>query len=280
MQTNTPSGKQTPRGTRRRRATLVVIGAVVAATAVAVPLLMLQRNEENRYISLVIPEGWRAGQIYRAVDKALDLPPGSTMKSLVKAHLPLPAAAQGNPEGYLFPATYPIRRKASPESVLRYMVDTANKRFSLGSLTAGAQRNAMSGYQTVTMASIVQSEAATGEDMRKVARVILNRMERDMPLQMDATLNYAKDRFTLDTSVADTKIDSPYNTYRHMGLPPTPIASPGTEALRAVLNPTPGDWLYFVTVKPGDTRFSATYEEHLRNVAEFNRLRAGSSPSS
>jgi UPF0755 protein len=81
--------------------------------------------------------------------------------------------------------------------------------------------------------------------------------------------------------VEDTRIESPYNSYQRMGLPPTPIASPGEEAMRAAINPTPGDWLYFVTVKPGDTRFTASYEEHQRNVAEFNKnqRRAQASPS-
>jgi UPF0755 protein len=106
--------------------------------------------------------------------------------------------------------------------------------------------------------------------MGKVARVIFNRLERGMPLQMDSTINYVLNRSTLKTSDADTRIDSPYNSYQRMGLPPTPIDNPGEEAMRAAITPTPGDWLYFVTVKPGDTRFTANYEEHLRNVAEFN----------
>jgi UPF0755 protein len=250
----------------------------VAVTAVAVPLMILQSRGGAR-ASLVIPEGWRSGQVYAAVDKALRLPPGSTKKSLGKARLKLPRGAQGNPEGYLFPATYPITEKATPESLLRYMVDTANKRFNGVTVAAGSQRNAMNGYRAVTVASIVQSEAATEADMRKVARVVFNRLERGMPLQMDSTLNYAMNRFTLNTTRADTNIDSLYNSYRHMGLPPTPIANPGEEAMRAVLNPTPGDWLYFVTVKPGDTRFTGSYEEQQRNVAEFNRLRRTGSPS-
>ncbi|MED7822477.1 endolytic transglycosylase MltG [Streptomyces chiangmaiensis] len=278
MQTNTPSEKRT-RLSGPGRVAFVVAGAIVVGTAVAVPLLILHRGDEPRTVTLVIPEGWRAGQIYRTVDKALRLPPGATKNSLAKAHLRLPKEAHGNPEGYLFPATYPLRENATPESVLQYMVDIANKRFRGGTTTAGAPRTTMGVYRTVTMASIVQSEAATSQDMRKVARVIFNRLERGMPLQMDSTLNYAKNRFTLNTTLADTKIDSPYNSYRHMGLPPTPIANPGTDAMRAVLNPTPGDWLFFVTVKPGDTRFTSSYEEHLRNVGEFNRLRAGGQPS-
>ena len=77
-------------------------------------------------------------------------------------------------------------------------------------------------------------------------------------------------RSTLRTTESDTRIESPYNSYQRMGLPPTPIANPGEEAMRAAINPPPGNWLYFVTVRPGDTRFTADYQEHQRNVAEFN----------
>ncbi|WP_149823106.1 endolytic transglycosylase MltG [Streptomyces tailanensis] len=276
MQMNTPPRSTTIRLTRRGRAVLIATAAVVAATAVAVPLLLSVEGGdgegENR-TSLVIPEGWRSAQVYEAVDRVLALPAGSTKKSLAKAQLSLPKDAEGNPEGYLFPATYRLAENVAPESVLTTMVETAAKRFSGGQVTAGAQRNAMNVYQAVIVASIVQAEADTKADMGRVARVVFNRLERGMPLQMDSTLNYALNRSTLDTSVADTKINSPYNSYQRMGLPPTPIANPGEEAMRAAVNPTPGDWLYFVTVKPGDTRFTANHEEHLRNVAEFNENR-------
>ncbi|MGW7265372.1 endolytic transglycosylase MltG [Streptomyces sp. NPDC054842] len=277
MQTNTPP-RSTIRLTRRGRVALIATGAVVAATAVAVPLLTMD-DEDKRPTSLLIPEGWRAGQVYDAVDRALRLPAGSTKKSLGKADLKLPNDAEGNPEGYLFPATYPLEEKSTPESLLKFMVATANKQFNGGQITAGAQRNAMNVYQAVTIASIVQAEAATKDDMGKVARVIFNRLERGMPLQMDSTINYALNRSTLTTSEKDTKLDNPYNSYQRMGLPPTPIANPGEEAMRAAINPTPGDWLYFVTVKPGDTRFTAVYEEHQRNVAEFNRNQKSASAS-
>lgn len=159
------------------------------------------------------------------------------------------------------------------------MVDTANKKFNGAPVAAGAQRNAMNVYQAVTIASIVQSEAATPADMGKVARVIFNRLERGMPLQMDSTINYAMNRSTLNTTQKDTRLNSPYNSYQRMGLPPTPIANPGEEAMRVAINPPAGDWLYFVTVKPGDTRFTASYEEHQRNVAEFNRNQSRKSAS-
>ncbi|MFJ2511350.1 endolytic transglycosylase MltG [Streptomyces griseoviridis] len=277
MQINTPP-RSTIRLTRRGRFALIATGAVVAATAVAVPLLSLEDGGDSRPTSLVIPEGWRSGQIYDAIDKALALPAGSTKKTLTRAALKLPNDAEGNPEGYLFPATYPLAEKTTPESLLTAMVRTADRKFNGAPIAAGAQRNAMNVYQAVTIASIVQAEAATAEDMGKVARVVFNRLERGMPLQMDSTVNYALNRSTLKTTESDTRIDSPYNSYQRMGLPPTPIDNPGEEAMRAAINPTPGDWLYFVTVKPGDTRFTPSYEEHQRNVAEFNANQKKASP--
>ncbi|WP_406377465.1 endolytic transglycosylase MltG [Streptomyces sp. NBC_00197] len=278
MQMNTPP-RSTIRLTRRGRVALIATGAVVAATAVAVPLLSMGRDQDEAPKALVIPEGWRSGQVYTAVDKALRMPAGTTKKSLAKANLKLPNDAEGNPEGYLFPATYPLGEKSTPESLLTFMVDTANKKFNGAPVAAGAQRNAMNVYQAVTIASIVQSEAATPADMGKVARVIFNRLERGMPLQMDSTINYAMNRATLNTTQKDTRLNSPYNSYQRMGLPPTPIANPGEEAMRVAINPPAGDWLYFVTVKPGDTRFTASYEEHQRNVAEFNRNQSRKSAS-
>ncbi|MER8008250.1 endolytic transglycosylase MltG [Streptomyces sp. NPDC094149] len=282
MYLNTPP-RRTIRLTRRGRLALIATGAVVAGTAVAVPLLSVESEKDAKPTTLVIPEGWRAGQVYDAVDKALALPPGSTRNSLAKARLKLPNDAEGNPEGYLFPATYPLQlsgKKATPEALLSSMVDTADKKFNGAPVAAGAQRNAMNVYQAVTIASIVQAEAASKADMAKVARVIFNRLERGMPLQMDSTLNYALNRSTLRTNTNVTRIDSPYNSYQRMGLPPTPIDNPGEDAMRAAINPAPGDWLYFVTVKPGDTRFTADFAQHQRNVAEFNALqKKGASPA-
>ncbi|WP_327351547.1 endolytic transglycosylase MltG [Streptomyces sp. NBC_01304] len=258
--------------TRRGKAALLLTGAVAAGAAVAVPLLQSGSDADKQSESLLIPEGWRAGQVYAAIEKALGAPPGTAKKAAVG--LKLPGEASGNPEGYLFPATYPIGKQSTPASVLSYMVNTANQKFGTGQVAAGAGRNAVSVYQTVTIASIVQAEAENEKDMGKVARVVYNRLDRGMPLQMDSTINYALNRSTLDTTAADTKLKSPYNTYERMGLPPTPIANPGEAAVKAAISPPAGDWLYFVTVKPGDTRFTADYAEQQRNVAEFNQIRA------
>ncbi|MFG2968030.1 endolytic transglycosylase MltG [Streptomyces sp. NPDC048288] len=269
-----PTRRRTVRLTRRGRLLLGVTGAVVAGAAVAVPLLYLAHSGTSRPATLVIPEGWRASQVYDAVDKALALPAGSTRKSVGTAGLKLPGDAGGNPEGYLFPASYPLDKDATPQSVLRYMVDTANQKFEGAPVAAGAQRNAMNVHQAVIIASIAQAEAGNKADMGKVARVIFNRLQNGMPLQMDSTLNYGLNRSTLKTTLDDTRSESPYNSYQRMGLPPSPIDNPGEDAMRAALNPPPGNWLYFVTVKPGDTRFTADYAEQQRNVAEFNAVQS------
>ncbi|KQX41766.1 endolytic transglycosylase MltG [Streptomyces anulatus] len=267
------------RPTRRGKVVLAAVALLVVSAAVLIPLSLTGSDEgghekESPHSTLMIPEGRRASQVYEAVDRALDLKPGSTRKAATTVDLALPAQAEGNPEGYLFPATYPIDAATEPAGLLRYMADTARKHFGADHVTAGAQRNNVSVYDTITIASIVQAEADTASDMGKVARVVYNRLLKDMPLQMDSTINYALKRSTLDTTTAETQLDSPYNSYRIKGLPPTPIGNPGEEALRAAVSPTPGPWLYFVTVGPGDTRFTDSYDEQQRNVQEFNRNRA------
>lgn len=263
--------------TRRGRLALFLGTLLTIAAAILIPML---RGDEapQKPRQLVIPEGWRATQVYAAVDRELKLPPGSTKSAVATAGLALPAEAKGNPEGFLFPATYPVTSTSIPATLLAHMVRTAQQKLATQAVADGAKAHAMTPYQTATLASIIEAEAESRADMGKVARVVHNRLAKSMPLQMDSTLHYALNRSTVDTSLSDTRIDSPFNTYERQGLPPTPIDSPGLEAMAAAVAPTPGDWLFFVTVKPGDTRFSATYEEHKKHVAEFNRIRAHAGP--
>ncbi|MFD0265698.1 endolytic transglycosylase MltG [Streptomyces sp. NPDC127106] len=262
--------------TRRGRLALFLGMLLVIGTAVTLGPLLRDEEEEppEQPRALVIPEGWRAPQVYAAIDRELKLPAGSAKAAAVTAQLALPAEAKGNPEGFLFPASYPVTSRTTAAELLAYMVRTANAKLGTRVVADGAKAHGMTPYQTATLASIVEAEADTRTDMGKVARVVHNRLARSMPLQMDSTINYALNRRTVDTKISDTRIDHPFNTYRRQGLPPTPIDSPGLQAMAAAVAPTPGDWLYFVTVKPGDTRFSATYEEHKRHVADFNRARA------
>ncbi|MBD0708174.1 aminodeoxychorismate lyase [Streptomyces sp. CBMA291] len=271
-----PRPPHRPRLTRRGRLVLLVGAVLTVIVGLAVPMLLARDEpavEEPR--TLLVAEGRRAGQVYQAVDRALGVPEGTTRKTATapETGLALPPAAGGNPEGYLFPATYPVVDATTPQGLLRFMVDTAAKRFGAERIVEGAKAHGLSVYQAVIVASIVQAEADNPEDMAKVARVVHNRLDRGMPLQMDSTLNYALGRSTIDTTHQDTRTPSPYNTYAHKGLPPTPIGNPGDQALDAVIRPADGDWLYFVTVAPGDTRFTADYARHQANVAEFNANR-------
>jgi UPF0755 protein len=151
--------------------------------------------------------------------------------------------------------------------MLRAMVTRAQQAFD-GLRIPEADR-----LTVLTKASLVQAEASSDEDMAKVARVLENRLADGMPLQLDTTVNYANGKGGLTTTPADRQNPSLYNTYVHPGLPPGPIDNPGEAALRAVQNPAPGNWRFFVVVNPdtGDTRFAVTKEEHDQNVQLFRQ---------
>jgi UPF0755 protein len=183
------------------------------------------------------------------------------------AALGLPAYANGVLEGFLFPATYEVEPDQAPADVLNQMVGRSVEVLDKLQIPA-AER-----LTVVTKASIVQAEAGSVEDMGKVAQVLENRLADGMPLQLDTTVNYANNKGGITTTPEDRLNPSPYNTYVHTGLPPGAISNPGEDALRAVLNPTPGDWRFFVVVDPdtGDTRFAATKAEHDQNVLLFRQ---------
>lgn len=180
--------------------------------------------------------------------------------------LDLPAAADGELEGYLFPSTYEFAPDTTPQDQLQAMIDLGTQTYADLGIDEGELG------EVITKASIVQGEGMFAEDLPKVARVIENRLDEGQPLGMDSTIHFIYQERgragTTDEQRADT---SPYNTYLYAGLPPGPINSPGEAAIRAVLEPEPGPWLYFVTVNPstGETKFAETYEEHLANQEEF-----------
>ena len=174
-------------------------------------------------------------------------------------------------EGLLFPAQYSFPNGTSATAAVQAMVDRfSSERVGKEILNATGK---YSPAQLLTIASIVQSEGDT-KDFDKVARVIFNRLKISMPLQMDSTVHYIKRvRGEIFLSKSSTLINSPYNTYKNYGLPPTPIGNPGVDAMSGALNPAPGDWLYFITVAPGDTRFTASNDEFVawKSLYQKNR---------
>jgi UPF0755 protein len=150
-------------------------------------------------------------------------------------------------EGFLYPATYFFPDKTTPSAAIQTMVTQFTEKARSTSFTAQAKALHITPYQELIIASIAQSEAKFPDDMAKVARVILNRLAAPMPLQIDATSAYAAKLKGLDPSkVIYAEQSGPYNTYRHDGLPPTPISNPGAEAMNAAAHPASGNWLYYV----------------------------------
>lgn len=155
--------------------------------------------------------------------------------------------APGSVEGFLYPATYTFDPSAPPVSDLQKMTSGFAEHDRSTGFAAAAQKLNLTPYQALIIASIAQSEAKFPADMAKVARVILNRIAANRPLQIDATSAYAAKLQGLDpTKIVFSQIVSPYNSYTHAGLPPTPISNPGADALNAAVAPTDGNWLYYV----------------------------------
>ena len=174
-------------------------------------------------------------------------------------------------EGYLFPETYSLPRETPASVLIAQMVALFQKAFT-PEVREGIKAQGLTPREAVTVASLVEKETAVAEERAVVAAVYLNRKRIGMPMQADPTVIYALQRagrYDGNIRRADLQFDSPYNTYRYPGLPPGPIASPGRAALEAVANPADSDYLYFVSRNDGSHVFARTYEEHNRNVREW-----------
>ena len=174
-------------------------------------------------------------------------------------------------EGLLFPAQYTFAKGVTAQQAVQAMVDRFTSETVSQQLLQGSSE--FSAAQLLTIASIVQAEG-DAKDYAQVSRVIRNRLKIGMPLQLDSTVHFVKKvRGQIFLSTQSTLINSPYNTYKRYGLPPGPIGSPGVEAMKAALEPATGDWLFFITVAPGDTRFTKSIEEFnsWKSLYEKNR---------
>ena len=176
-----------------------------------------------------------------------------------------------NSEGLIFPAQYSFpegtsAQEAAQATVDRFSDDPNGRKLLQGNKEFSAQK-------LLIIASIVQAES-TDEDFSKVSRVIYNRLKIGMPLQMDSTVHFIMQaRGDIFLSRKSTMLNSPYNTYKKIGLPPGPINSPGSKAIKASLEPMEGDWLYFITVAPGDTRFTSSFDEFNNWKLEYTKNR-------
>jgi peptidoglycan lytic transglycosylase G len=228
--------------------------------------------------TVTIPEGLRVTEILAVLADKTDFGRAAYEKVLRNpAAIGLPSYAHGNAEGYLFPSTYDFGPDATPRTILAAMVTRWRQAADDAHLESAAKKLGYTPAQLMTVASLVEGEAARDEDRGKVARVIYNRLEGDETnglLQIDAAVNYGlHQKLGVGLTTAQLQQDTPYNTYTRPGLPPTPIEAPGDAAIAAAANPTPGGWYYYVTtnLRTGETKFATTYDQFLGYKRELER---------
>jgi UPF0755 protein len=234
----------------------------------------LKSGPKHIFHRLTIPEGYTLKQIADQVGKL----PGKSAAAFLAVAASDRVRSQFEPpnvhnlEGLLFPDTYFIEDKDTEEAILTRLVTTFDTVANSEGLGAGAVGH--NAYETLTIASLVESEGKVAADRPKIARVIDNRLNIGMPLQVDATVIYARGGRRPNGQVlfSDLKVDSPYNTYKFKGLPPTPISAAGRAAIRAALHPADGPWLYYVKFQAdGSHKFSVTLQEQNAAIADAKR---------
>jgi UPF0755 protein len=238
------------------KAAIIAPGTHLLSSKISGRTALEQLLDPKRIVDLVkINEGAWNSEVFTelAVTQTWDEDPAIAAK---KVTLPKGINAL---EGVLFPAQYSFAEGTSQVEAIQSMVDRFSAAISNLEFVDPAKK--LSTQQLVTLASLVQAEGDT-KDFAKISRVIRNRLEIGMRLQLDSTIHYVKkSRGQIFLSNNSTKLKSPYNTYQNFGLPPAPIGNPGLAALQAASAPAEGDWLFFITVAPGDTRFTKSFSE-------------------
>ncbi len=228
-------------------------------------------------LKLTIPEGYDLAEISAVVAKL----PGRSADRFLQAvrsgavHSHYSPPGSNNLEGLLFPDTYFISPADDEQAIVQKMVSRFDQVAAAVGLDNSAATNHLSPYQTVILASLIEKEAKLDADRPKIARVILNRLDKHMMLQVDATVEYAEGVHKTKLFDKDLTFKSPYNTYLITGLPPGPIGGPGKASLAAALNPTPGTWIYYVLIEAsGKHGFATTNQEftYLQAVAKARGL--------
>jgi len=235
------------------------------------PLQLLDKLIRGRVIqySLTLPEGLTFHQIMQLVEAQPQLRhtlPDDRPETVMQA---IGEPGQ-SPEGRFYPDTYYFPRGTTDVEFLRRAYLTMSRVLAQEWQARAVGLPYKKPYDALIMASIIEKEAAIPEERERIAGVFVRRLERGMRLQTDPTVIYALGKdYDGDIHRRDLATRSPYNTYMHAGLPPTPIAAPGRESIHAALHPEPGDALYFVSRGDGSHQFSNTLEEHNRAVAKY-----------
>jgi UPF0755 protein len=230
-------------------------------------LAKLTAGKAAPILAITIPEGLNLEQTAQEVAQQSDVSAARFEEAARRTDYGygfLEDPAVKSTEGFLFPKQYEFEEGATAPQMVTRMLEQYLLETKTLDISGAKERLNLTEYELVTVASLIEEEASNPEERPLVASVIYNRIRRDMPLQIDATVLYALDRPKEELSLADLKIDSPYNTYENTGLPPGPICSPGRQSLEAAINPAETDYLYYVLKSNGEEHFfTANYSEFL-----------------
>lgn len=232
---------------------------------------ILAKGPSRKVFRVIIPEGLSIEQTAEKVSAQSDIDKDVFLSIITSGGISGIDMVNDSPwatyEGFMFPKSYDIFEGTKAEDLARkmleqFILETKNIDWRL------AESWGLTKYDIIIIASLIEREAKLSQERIKVAAVIYNRLQKGMPLQIDATVQYALGNANRRLLTEDLKTESPYNTYINQGLPPSPICSPGLESIKAALQPEDADYLYYVlTGKDGSHTFTGSYEEFLRAKA-------------
>jgi len=236
-------------------------------------LLWYLHSRPQDEVRLMIPNGVEENRIARIIAANLDIDSTAFTQASRDPRLLASLGIKGeSTEGYLFPGTYNFAWASTPKDVIAFLTGRF-RAFYTDSLKQAAKHAGFDETRLLTLASIVEAETPVDAEKPVIASVYLNRLKKNMRLQADPTVQYAIPGQSRPLYYKDLAIDSPYNTYRHAGLPPGPICNPGAASIRAVLNPANTGYLYFVATGRGGHAFAETLAEHGRNIQRYRAAR-------
>lgn len=235
---------------------------------------VLSKGQVQR-VRFTVPEGFTVVKTAKKIE-AEGLGSAEKFIEAARNYTPYPYMETSDPnviykaEGFIFPSTYMFDIGMNEKDMLAMMVKEFNTQMNKENIPEEAEKQKMSIRDLVNMAALVEMEAVFKEEQPRIAGVFLLRLEIYMPIQSDTTIQYILGTQKEEITIADTRIQNPYNTYQNPGLPPGPISSPGMSAIKAVLNPEKTEYLYFVAEKDGHHRFTKTYAEHLKAIEDIH----------
>lgn len=229
-----------------------------SATLVEFIEIVTSGDTTEDYTAITFPEGTTIDSMARAIE-ATDTQINTVEYTELLA----------DKEGYAFPETYYVTDTTTAAELVA--IQLAAYEEEIASLQERIAEHPLTEYEIITLASIIEREANDGESMRMVSGILQNRLEIDMPLQADASLEYVLDKPLSELTPSDLQMESPYNTYQNRGLPPTPIGNPGLTAITAVLEPTANEYFYYITGRDGNFYYARTLDEHNDNIARYLR---------